>query len=339
MSFIWPSMLWTLALLPWLVWLYQRLLQRRRRAVAQFGAQGLVAAAARTGPGARRHVPAVLFLAGLSCLLFALARPQAVVSLPRVEGTLILAFDASASMAATDVEPSRLEAAKEAARAFVERQPPGVLIGVVAFSDGGFQVQSPTNNQEDILAALNRLVPQRGTSLANGIAAALNVIATQAGYGPVIESAENAAPPGPPAATPTPLPQGTFTPGVIVLFTDGENTADPNPLDAALLAADRGVALYTVGVGSTEGATLELDGFSVRTYRDDGMLTLLADETGGDYYPAANQDELAAVYADLERQLVVRPESMEVTSLFAGMGLFVLLAGAAISFAWFGRLA
>jgi Ca-activated chloride channel family protein len=332
-------MLWTLALLPWLVWLYQRLLQRRRRAITQFGAQGLVATAGRAAPGTRRLVPPILFLAGLSILLVSLARPQAVVSLPRIEGTLILAFDASASMAATDVEPSRMEAAKAAARAFVERQPPGVLIGVVAFSDGGFQVQSPTNVQDDIQAALNRLVPQRGTSLANGILAALNVIATQAGYGPVAESAENNIPTGPPAPTPTSLPQGTFTPGVVVLFTDGENTADPNPLDAALLAADRGVTLYTVGVGSAEGATLTLEGFNVRTYRDDAMLTLLADETGGAYYPAAHAADLAAVYADLEKQLVVRPESMEVTSLFAGAGLLVLLVGAAISLLWFGRLA
>jgi Ca-activated chloride channel family protein len=332
-------MLWTLALLPWLVWFYQRLMERRRRAVRQFSAQGLVAMAGRARPGSRRYVPPLFFLAGLTILLVALARPQAVVSLPRVEGTLILAFDASASMAATDVEPTRMEAAKAAARAFVERQPPGVLIGVVAFSDGGFQVQSPTNVQDDILAALNRLVPQRGTSLGNGIVAALNVIATQAGYGPVMESAENNDTFDPLAPTPTPLPQGTFTPGVVVLFTDGENTADPSPLDAALLAADRGVALYTVGVGSAEGATLDLEGFSVRTYRDDAMLTLLADETGGDYYPAASAADLAAVYADLEKQLVVRPESMEVTSLFAGVGLLVLLTGAMISFLWFGRLA
>jgi Ca-activated chloride channel family protein len=338
MSFIWPSLLWLLALLPALVWAYQRQAQRRRQVVARFSAQGLaVAGGARAE--ARRQVPPLLYLGSLALLLLALARPQAVMSLPRVEGTLILAFDASASMAADDVEPSRLAAAQAAAAAFVERQPPGVLIGVVAFSDGGFQVQAPTNDKVEIVAALNRLVPQRGTSLANGILAALNVIATQAGYGPVTESADDFTTGALPAATPTPLPQGTFTPGLIVLFTDGENTADPNPLAAAELAADRGVRLYTVGVGTRQGATLTLDGFTVRTARDDAMLNLLAEETGGAYFPAESDADLAAVYGDLERQLIIRPEAMEVTALFAGAGLLGLLAGALLSFWWFGRLA
>ena len=125
----------------------------------------------------RRHIPPALFLAGLTILIVALARPQTVVSLPRVEGTVILAFDVSGSMAADDMKPTRMEAAKAAARDFVQRQPPSVQIGVVAFSDNGFSVQVPTNDQDAILAAINRLTPQRGTSLANGIRASLNAIA------------------------------------------------------------------------------------------------------------------------------------------------------------------
>ncbi len=128
--------------------------------------------------GARRHIPPILFLVGLSILMLALARPQTEISLPRIEGTVILAFDVSGSMAATDFQPTRMEAAKAAARDFVQHQPPSVQIGIVAFSDSGFSVQAPTNDQDAILAAINRLTPQRGTSLANGMLASLNTIAS-----------------------------------------------------------------------------------------------------------------------------------------------------------------
>src|SRR5919199_6666366 len=177
MSFIWPQMLALLVLLPLFVGLYLRLQQRRRRLVASYGSLGLVQAAAGRGLGARRHVPPALFLAGLTILIVALARPQAVVSLPREEGTVILAFDVSGSMAADDLKPTRMEAAKAAAREFVQRQPRTVQIGVLAFSDSGFTVQVPTNDQEAILAAINRLTPQSGTSLGQGILDSLNTIA------------------------------------------------------------------------------------------------------------------------------------------------------------------
>ena len=144
---------------------------------ASYGSLGLVQEAAGRQLGARRHIPPALFLAGLTILMVALARPQTVVSLPRVEGTVILAFDVSGSMAAEDLKPTRMEAAKAAARDFVQRQPRSVQIGVVAFSDSGFAVQAPTNDQEAILAAINRLTPQRGTSLGQGILASLNTIA------------------------------------------------------------------------------------------------------------------------------------------------------------------
>src|ERR671933_2421391 len=164
MSFIWPQMLVLLVLLPLFVGLYLRLQQRRRRLVASYGSLGLVQAAAGQRVGARRHIPPALFLAGLTMLIVALARPQTVVSLPRVEGTVILAFDVSGSMAADDLKPTRLEAAKTAARQFVQRQPPSVEIGVVTFSEGGFTTQAPTNEQDLVLAAINRLAVQRGTS-------------------------------------------------------------------------------------------------------------------------------------------------------------------------------
>ena len=197
-------------------------------------------------PGFRRHLPPALFLTGLTILVVSLARPQTVVNLPRIEGTVILAFDVSGSMAAEDLKPTRIEAAKAAARAFIDRQPSTVQIGVVAFSDGGFAVQPPTNEQADILAAIDRLTPQRGTSVGQGILASLNAIATDKGEGPLQYS--NLAPTAVPS--PTPVPKGTYTSAVIVLLSDGENNENPNPLAAALTAADRGVRIYTVGIGS-----------------------------------------------------------------------------------------
>src|SRR5947208_5814163 len=258
MSFIWPPMLLSLLLMPLGVALYLRLQRRRRRLAASYGSLGLVQEAAGRRLGGRRHVPPALFLLGLTLLAIALARPQTVLSLPKVEGTVILAFDVSGSMAADDLKPTRMEAAKAAARAFVQRQPRTVQIGVVAFSDSGFSVQAPTNDQEAILAAIDRLAPARGTSLANGILASLNTIAAADGrQTPRLYS--NLTPT--PTPTPTPVPKGTYAPAVIVLLTDGENTAPPNPLAAAQVAADRGVRIDTVGIGSAAGATLRVEGF------------------------------------------------------------------------------
>src|SRR5690349_4723289 len=135
MSFLWPVMFLTLLFIPLLAWLYVRLQRRREQLRASYGSLGMLQGALGRGPGGRRHVPPALFLAGLAILLAGLARPQAEVSLPRAEGTVILAFDVSGSMAAEDLQPNRMEAAKVAAREFVERQPLSIQIGVVAFSD------------------------------------------------------------------------------------------------------------------------------------------------------------------------------------------------------------
>src|SRR5829696_1285862 len=180
MSFIWPPMLLLALTIPLGIALYQVRDRRRRARVAGFGGLapgGGAPVPARVG-GVRRRIPAILFVAGLTTLVLALARPQSVVSVPRIEGTVILSFDVSGSMAATDMAPTRMESAKAAARTFVERQPATMLIGVVAFSDGGFSIQVPTNDQTLILAAIDRLDPERGTSLARGILTSLTTIET-----------------------------------------------------------------------------------------------------------------------------------------------------------------
>lgn len=335
MTFIWPPLLLSLLALPALVALYVALQRRRRRALARYGSLGLAPAAGGRRPGVRRHIPPALSLLGLGFLAVALARPQTTVRLPTVAGTVILAFDVSGSMAADDLKPNRMEAAKVAARAFVERQPPTVRIGVVAFSDGGLSVQPPTNDQGEVLAAIARLTPERSTSLGNGILASLNAITAANGDRPPSYYANRTPVPTP---TPTPLPPGTHAPAAIVLLTDGENTAPPDPLAAAQTAAERGVRIYTVGIGSPAGATLHLDGFSVHTQLDEATLQQIAQRTGGTYYNAQNDQDLRAVYQNLGSRFAIEPQRIEVTALFAGAGFLALLLGGACSLLWFGRM-
>lgn len=335
MSFIWPLMLLLLLLLPLLVARYLQLQQRRQRLAASHGSLGFAREGARRRLGRQRHVPPALFLVALGFLLVAIARPQAVISLPTVVGTVILAFDVSGSMAADDMRPTRMEVAKEAAREFVRRQPSTVQIGVVAFSDAGLAVQAPTNDQGLILAAINRLAPARGTSLANGILASLSTL-DAADDRRDTRYYTNLTPA--PTATAAPRQARADAPAAIVLLTDGENTVPPNPLAAAQVAADRGVRVYTIGIGSSAGAPLRIDGFTIQSRLDEATLQQIAQRTDGAYFNAGDEDELRAVYGSLGSQLVVRPELTELTAIFSGAGLLVLLLGGLCSLLWFGRL-
>ena len=283
--------------------------------------------------GVRRHIPALIFLAGISILLFSLARPQATVSVPKIDGTVILTFDVSGSMKANDLLPTRMEAAKAAAKQFVEKQPTGISIGVVAFSDGGISVQAPTDNREETLTTIERLVPRRGTSVGNGILVALNTIAVDAGDAPILNSNGPSSSP-----TPAPAPQGWYPSAVIVLLTDGENNQSPDPVAAADLAADLGVRVYTVGIGSAAGTTIEVEGFTVHTSLDEAMLQTISSTTGGVYYNAGDQDQLRKIYDDLKPKLSIKPEDMELTSIFAGLGMIVFLIGGMLSLVWFGHV-
>jgi Ca-activated chloride channel family protein len=336
MSFIWPTLLLILLFVPLLVLIYLRIQGRRRRFAARYGSLGLVHDALGSGIGFRRHVPALIFLAGLTILIFSLARPQATVNVPKIEGTVILTFDVSGSMAANDLQPTRMEAAKAAARQFVENQPSGILIGVVVFSDGGISVQVPTENREETLATIDRLVPRRGTSIGNGILVSLNTIAVDAGDPSILNSSDLSDPQATPE--PVPAPQGWYPSAVIVLLTDGENNEAPDPVVAADLAADLGVRVYTVGIGSAAGTTLEVEGFTVHTSLDEPMLQYIASTTGGVYYNAGNEEELRQIYNDLEPKLSIKPEEMEMTSIFAGLGMIVFLFGGMLSLFWFGHV-
>ncbi len=332
MSFIWPAMLGLLLLVPAGAWLCAMLDRRRRRRLAAYGSLALPAFG-RGALGRRRLVSPTFLLIGLSVIVIALARPQAIVSLPRVEGTVILAFDVSGSMAADDLKPTRMEAAKAAAREFVARQPPSVVVGVVAFSESGFAVQVPTSDQATVLSAINRLAPTRGTSLARGILTSLDAIAAAEADPAEGYYTERATGPDP-----TPVPAGTHSSAVILLLSDGENTTSPDPMVAATTAAQRGVRIDTVGLGTQAGAVLPVEGFRVHTQLDESMLRQISQATDGSYYAAADQSALEAVYDNVEARLVVRPEMIEITSIFAGAGLLALLIGGLSSPLWLGRI-
>ncbi|MGA3029674.1 MAG: VWA domain-containing protein [Candidatus Limnocylindrales bacterium] len=338
MSFIWPFMLLTLALIPLGVALYYLIERGRRRRLAAYGGSLVAQETTHRTTGLRGRVPPALLVCGLIVMSVAMARPQAVISLPRQEGTVILAFDVSGSMAATDLKPTRMDAAKAAAKDFVSKQPSSVTIGVVAFSDGGISVQTPTNDQATVLAAIDRLAPQHGTSLGQGILASLDAIAV-AEAGPYANNYYSNVSPAPTAApTPTPVPSGTHAPAVIVLLSDGENNENPDPQAAAQTAADRGVRIYTVGIGSPSGTTVTIDGFQLHTQLDQATLQGISQTTGGTYYAAADEQQLFSVYDNLDTQLVVQPQLTEITSVLAGLSLVLLIGGALTSLLWLGRL-
>jgi Ca-activated chloride channel family protein len=322
-------MLFTLLLVPVILFLYSRVQKRRQRDFALLGVMGLVRDGSAKPPGRKRHIPALIFVGGLSLLLFATARPQMVLALPQIEGIVMLAFDTSASMGADDMEPTRLGAAKLAANAFVERQPRNVKIGVVSFSDGGLVVQEPSNDHASITAAIERLVPQSGTSLGHGILAALLAELDEPESDQIVNRD---------AQSPPPAPRGAFAPRIIILLTDGENTAEPDPLEAAQIAIEQGVRVYAVGIGSSGGATLEIDGFNVFTQLDENTLQEISQITEGQYYSAESAEDLRAVYESLDPQFVVRPEKMEITSILGGISMLVLIIGGVISLLWFGRV-
>lgn len=333
MSFLWPYALLSLLATPLLVLGYLRAQRRREQLLAARGALGLVQNAAGQAPGRRRHLPYALLLGGVILLCLALARPEAQLRLPHIEGVVLLAFDVSGSMAAEDLKPTRMEAARMAAMEFVERQPPGVQVGVVAFSESGFTVQPPTTDRAAVLATLQRLQPERGTSLASGILTALNTIfATPEPSGAVYSNLTPT-----PTPTPTPAPPGSYASAAIVLLSDGENTAPPDPLEAARIAADRGVRIYTVGVGSPAGVNIVIDGLTYHTRLDEAMLQTIAEMTAGAYYNAQTEEELSAIYEALELELVVKPQRTEITALFAGVAMLFILSGGLLSMLWFGR--
>jgi Ca-activated chloride channel family protein len=326
-------MLWFLLWVPILIAAYILVQRRRQKYALRYASLSLVKDALGRGPGRKRHIPPALFITALAVMFFALARPASVVTLPAQEGTVILTMDVSGSMRAEDLQPSRLEAAKTAARSFIEKQPAGVKVGVVSFSDNAFLVQAPTNEKQAILAAVNRLTPQRGTAIGSALLTSLDAIFEEANAegGAYNSSAE-------PTPTPTSLPKGVYEPAIIVLLTDGESNRGPRPLDVVDQLAARGIRVYTVGVGSIEGTVLRTGGRAMRVRLDENTLKRVAEATDGAYYNASTEKDLKAIYDNLSTHLVFIKQQTEITAIFTGIAIALSLIAGILSLLWFNRL-
>ncbi|MGL6111994.1 MAG: VWA domain-containing protein [Rubrivivax sp.] len=343
MSFIWPTLLWSLALLPLLVLLYLWLLRRRRRSTVRLASVAVAKAALGKGPGWRRHVPPLLLLLAIGTLLLAVARPVAVLTLPLSQRTIILAIDVSGSMRATDVKPNRIVAAQEAAKTFVNELPREVRVGVVSFAGTAAVVQAPTTSREDIIAAIDRFQLQRGTATGSGIILSLATIFPDAG----IEIQQATGQKNMPSPLDekkdekkafTPVEPGSYTSAAIIMLTDGQRTTGPDPLEASKMAADRGVRVYTVGVGTTAGETIGFEGWSMRVRLDEATLKNIAVLTQAEYFYAGTAEDLKKVYQSLSSKLVVERKETEITAFFAAAGALLALLGAGLSVWWFGRV-
>ena len=341
MFFQWPVMLWLLLLIPVLLLLYLLAQLRRQRYALRFASLSLVRDALARGPGFRRHIPPLLFLLALAVVIVALARPVAVVTLPRQEGIVILTFDISGSMQADDLKPTRIEAAKTAARSFVEKEPAGVLIGVVAFSDSASMVQTPTDDKSAVLAAINRLQPQRATAIGRGLLSSIEAIdapaAEEEGFTPRFQRGIVPATPTP-TPTPTPMPKGQYQPAIVVLLSDGENNVNPAPPQVIQELVNRGIRVYTVGVGTAAGTILKIEGMSVRVSLDDSMLRQIAEQTSGQYFNATTEKDLQAIYDNLATHFVMRSEKQEITAFLTAVAAVLSLFAGFLSLLWFNRL-
>jgi Ca-activated chloride channel family protein len=344
MKFIWPSMLWLLAALPLLVALYFWLLARRRRSTVRVASVQVAKLALGRGPGWRRHVPPLLLLLALGALVFAIARPTAVVTLPLSERTIILAMDVSGSMRAEDIKPNRLVASQEAAKAFIRNLPRDVKVGIVSFAGTAAVVQAPTTSHEDAIAAIDRFQLQRATATGSGIILSLATLFPDHGIEIQHVTGQRNFPGAPigrdPQAKPfTPVEPGSYSSAAIIMLTDGQRTTGPDPLDAAKMAAERGVRVYTVGVGTTAGEVIGFEGWSMRVRLDEETLKTISTMTLGEYFYAGTAEDLTKVYEKLSSRMVVERKETEVSALFAALGALLAVLSAGLSVWWFGRVA
>ncbi len=342
MTFIWPEMLWALIAVPLIVLLYVWLLRRRKKTAIRYASLTLVKEAMGKSAAWRRHLPPALLLVAVSALLFAAARPTAVISLPSQQETIILAIDVSGSMRATDVLPDRITAAKEAAKAFVTELPRSVRIAVVQFAGTAAVVQAPTLSRDDVTAAIDRFQLQRGTATGSGIVLSLATIFPEAGIDLSQITGQRNMPPGPndkPKADFTPVQPGSYGSAAIIMLTDGQRTTGPDPMEAAKMAADRGVRVYTVGVGTKDGETIGFEGWSMRVRLDEDTLKSIATLTRAEYFYAGTAADLKKVYQALSTRLVVEKKETEVSALFAALGALLVMLAAGLSVWWFGRVA
>jgi Ca-activated chloride channel family protein len=349
MTFLWPQFLWALLLLPLLVLLYWWLMRRRRQASLRFASLSIVREAMGKGPGWRRHVPPVLLLLAFAAMLLASARPMATIVLPSTQQTIILAMDVSGSMRATDVLPNRLVASQNAAKAFLAELPRHVKVGIVAFAGSAQVVQPVTLSREDLVAAIDKFQMQRATAIGSAIVVSLSEIFPGQGIdlasltyarnndpfapqGKAIDQKQTEKKPF------EPVPPGSYGSAAIILLTDGQRTTGVDTEEATKLAAERGVRVYTVGVGTVDGEVIGFEGWSMRVRLDEETLKSVARETRGEYFYAGTAENLKKVYETLSTRLTVEKKETEVSGLLALVAALLVLMSAGFSLFWFNRV-
>jgi len=342
MTFRWQYALWLLVVLPALACAYVMSVRRRREALRRAGIN------LQAGPRTRRerilsHMPGCLFLGGVAALLLSVARPVLVMTAPSNEGTVILLMDVSLSMAASDVPPTRLEAARAAAAEFVKQQPGGVRIGVVAFGGHADLVQPPTTDRDAVLSALDHLELQRFTAIGNGIMGALLTLVPTidvgdfdifgAGHTPIAEQGVRLKPVRASArADKKAVAPGSRLSTAIILISDGRGTMGVPPDRAAKLAAELGIRVYTIGVGTLYGGVANVEGWPpIHADFDEDLLKEIASVTHGDYFLARSAEKVSRIYEKLGRRVVLKKEEYEITAVLTMMGVLLTLSAAALS--------
>ena len=348
-NFLWPQFLWLLAVLPLLVLLYWWILRRRKKVALRYASLSIVREAMGRTTGWRRHIPPLLLLLAFAAMLLAAARPVATVTLPSTQQTIILAMDVSGSMRATDVQPNRLVASQNAAKAFLKELPRHVKVGIVAFAGSAQVVQPVTLSREDLNVAIDRFQLQRATAIGSAIVVALSelfpgeVDLASVTYGRA--SNDPFAPQGRAIDQPQtekkpfePVPPGSYGSAAIILLTDGQRTTGVDTDEAAKMAADRGVRVYTVGVGTVDGEVIGFEGWSMRVRLDEDTLKAVARDTKGEYFYAGTAENLQQVYESLSTRLTVEKKETEVSGLLALAAAVLVLLSAGLSLFWFNRV-
>jgi Ca-activated chloride channel homolog len=336
-TFQWPLMLWLLLLIPLIVWMYFRMRRNRGQLAVRFPGLSSNLAPSR-GSKWRAAVPPILFLLGLISLIAAVARPQALLALPQRQLDLMLAIDTSSSMRAADLAPNRLAVAQNIAKQFIEGLPPYVRMGLVSVAATASLAQSPTKDREALRQAVDRLDAQRGTALGSGIVIALSTLRPDADIDVEKLTTGRSSrqwfkdPSKPEDRKLEPVPAGSNQNMAVILMSDGKSTIGPDPKEAAKLAADLGIRVYAIGVGTTQGATLKVDGMNMRVRLEEEALQDTAKTTMAEYFEASRPEDLRKIFNTLNARLILeKPKQTEVTSFFVALGSLLIVLSAMIS--------
>jgi len=345
-TFLWPQFLWLMLAVPLLVLLYLWLLRRKKKLALRYASLSIVKEALGTSQSIRRHIPPVLFLLAITAMLFAASRPFAVVSLPMTQETIILAMDVSGSMRATDVKPNRLVASQNAAKAFLAELPRNVKVGIVAFAGSAQVVQPPTLSREDLVAAIDKFQLQRATAIGSALVVSLAELFPDEGIDLSAITYGNQRPRGVAIDQApkkekkefVPVAPGSYGSAAIILLTDGQRTTGVDTMEASKMAADRGVRVYTVGVGTVDGETIGFEGWSMRVRLDEATLKAVATQTQAEYFYAGNAETLTKVYEKLSSRLTIEKKETEISGLVALVAAVLAIASAGLSLLWFNRI-